>query len=123
MKRRLSTFLKQLRVEHNELLLDMARRIGASTPFLSSVENEKKIMPKAMFEKICTVYNLTLEQIDELSLAVAEACGALKLEINPKMTTKNKELAVVFARTFENLDDDSSEKIIEFLQRKKVKEK
>ena len=119
MKNALSLFLKQLRISNNELLLDMAKKLGVSTPFLSSVENGKKAMPETMFDKICSLYALSVSETDKLRIAVSEICGALKLDFQPGMSDKKKELAVVFARTFEELDDDSSEKITKYLKGKK----
>lgn len=118
MERTLGIFLKMLRIERGEIMLQMAEKLGVSTAFLSNVENGKKPMPKQMFDKICKFYQLTVQQIDELESLMIDACNEIKLNLN-NVNNQNKNLAVVFARTFEELDDDTSEQIMKILKRKR----
>ena len=118
MKTRLGLFLRNLRIANNEVLLNMAQKLGVTSPFLSNVENCKKPMPEDMFGKIVTIYKLTAQQIDELRTAMIEAGGALKLNLEHS-SASNRELAVVFARKFNKLDEETSRKMIAFLNKHK----
>ena len=40
-------FLRKLRVDHDEILKDMAEKLEVTVSFLSAVENGKKHMPAA----------------------------------------------------------------------------
>ncbi|CAK01494.1 transcriptional regulator [Bartonella tribocorum] len=54
--------LRKLRIDHSERLLDMAKTLGISVAFLSSVEIGKKSVPVGMEDKIIELYALDQEK-------------------------------------------------------------
>lgn len=117
MKTKLGIFLKKLRIDHDEILMDMALKLGVSAAFLSYVENGKKVMPEGMFDKICNLYEFTPEQRSEFEMAVAESNQFVKVDLQ-HVCPVNRELAVVFARTFENMSEEESKQMLEFLKKR-----
>ena len=59
----LGLFLRQLRMENDELLLDMARKLNTLPPKISSVEMGKATMPIKWRDIIIKEYGLDREQI------------------------------------------------------------
>ena len=111
-------FLRKLRIDHGEILKDMADALGVSSAFLSAVENGKKKMPEGWIEKLKSIYSFTAEQAEELQAAVIDTNDAVELNLQ-NATPGNRALAISFAREFDSLDDETSKKIFEILKRRK----
>jgi transcriptional regulator with XRE-family HTH domain len=111
-------FLRKLRIESGEILKDMADTLGVSSAFLSAVENGKKKMPESWLEKLAETYFFTEKQVEELKVAVIESNNTV--ELNLKNTTpERRALAISFAREFETLDKETSNKIYEILKKRR----
>lgn len=111
-------FLRKLRIESGEILKDMADTLGVSSAFLSAVENGKKKMPESWLEKLAETYSFTEKQVEELKVAVIESNDTV--ELNLKNTTpEGRALAISFAREFETLDKETSNKIYEILKKRR----
>lgn len=107
-------FLRKLRIDRGEILFDMAKGLGVSSAFLSAVENGKKKMPDAWISKLEALYSLSSSQIAELKDAVAETNSIVELNIS-NASDQNRQLALMFARRFDSLDEDTSKKLINVL--------
>lgn len=103
-------FLRKLRIDRNEILLNMSEKLGVMPSFLSAVENGKKKMPTAWRTKIVELYNLTDAQINEFENAIAATNEVVELNIEG-MNEQNRNLAVSFARKFSELSDEQLEEI------------
>lgn len=109
--------MRIIRIKHHEVMGDMAKFLGTSVPFLSSVENGKKNVPVEWFEKISNYYRLSSNEKQELSNAIEES------KIQYKVITQNaglnqRKAAMQFARSFEKMDDETAIKILELLSKK-----
>ncbi len=109
-------FLKKLRVDRGEILKDMADKLEVTVSFLSAVENGKKHMPAAWNGKICSLYALSEEQKCEFTTAIAETEDAIEMNL-VSTNLGRRELAVSFARRFNDIDDEQVEEIRRILQR------
>lgn len=109
-------FLRKLRIDNNELLKDMADKLGVTSSFLSSVENGKKRMPSSWNIKICELYDLSKEQKSEFTSAIAETENNLELNLI-SAPQKNRELAVIFARALPGLDNEQISEIQKIIRR------
>lgn len=58
--------LRKLRMQKNELLYDMAKKLGVSSSELSLVEWNKQPMPKEWISKIKGMYPITEQELDTL---------------------------------------------------------
>ena len=111
-------FLRKLRIDHGEILRDMAKRLNVSSAFLSAVENGKKKVPEAWIPKLEENYSLTPEQLDELRTAIVESSDTVELNILNASDT-NRQLAVSFARQFDTLDEETAKKLFDILKKHK----
>ena len=109
-------FLRSLRMENGELLKTMAEKLEVSSAFLSAVENEKKKMPASWEEKLSVIYHLSQQQIFNFQEAIADTNQAIELNLE-NTSSPNRELALSFARHFDSLDEETSKRIMEMLQK------
>ena len=115
MSTRLGRFLRILRINNDQILKDMAEQLGVSAAFLSAVENGKKNMPEAWKEQLRTIYSLDAEQCEELELAVLESKKQLVLDLE-KASEPRRQLAISFARNFNDMDDKTTERLLKIIQ-------
>lgn len=108
-------FLRKLRIDHGEILKDMAEKLGVTVSFLSAVENGKKKMPSIWNQKICNLYRLDARQKEEFTAAIADTERSVEMAFD-NITMERRELAVSFARKFSELDDVQVEEIRRILQ-------
>ena len=111
-------YTRDLRIEREENLRDMAKNLKVSSAFLSAVENGNKKIPKGWLEKISEEYDLTLEKKNELREIIFEVKNEIVLNLG-EMTKKDKDFALVFARSFEELTNEEKKKIQGILTKKR----
>lgn len=97
-------FLRKLRIDQNEILVDMADKMNVTASFLSAVENGKKKMPSSWMNQICELYNLDETQQEEFIKAIADTEDKIEIDFSDS-STENKELVITFARKFSDFND------------------
>lgn len=107
-------FLRKIRIDRGEVLRDMANHLGVSSSFLSAVENGKKKFPEAWKDKLTELYNLSSQQVSEMEEAILDSSKAIEINME-NASLSNRLLAISFARKFEELDEETSQKIINLL--------
>ena len=110
-------FVRILRIKHHEVMGDMAKMLEVKIPFLSAVENGRKNVPADWIDKIANHYGLTIKEKDELQKAVDESRIQYKLAIKDSGINQRRA-AMQFARSFDELDDDTAIKILKLLKDK-----
>lgn len=110
----LGKFLRKLRIDNNEILLDMAKRLDVSPAFLSAIENGKKSIPSKLTAKICELYNLSTQESNNFDQAIAETERSCKIDLTDVKKT-NIGVAVSFARKFADMDEEQIEAIRKIL--------
>lgn len=110
-------FVRILRIKNHEVMGDMAEKLGTSTPFLSAVENGKKNVPPAWLDKLATIYCLSEEEVCELKVASEESKTQYKIN-TVSSSSIQRNVAMQFARSFEDMDDETAIKILELLNKK-----
>lgn len=110
----LSMILRKIRLENGQVLKKMADSLGVTSSYLSAVENGKRPMPANWPEILGEKYNLTQAQIEEIRLAAFKLAKNIKINLENESDAK-RDVALVFARTFENMDDDFAIKIKKML--------
>lgn len=84
---RIGKILKKIRIDHDEVLADMAKRLKISTSYLSAIETGKRPLPKGFLAGLKKLYAVPDEVMVELVEADAE--GSLKLEV--ELTAEQSE--------------------------------
>lgn len=109
--------LRKIRIDHGEILKQMADRLNVSSSFLSSVENGKKTIPTDWCDKISTFYRLDESQSQLLKDSASASAKTIKVDLTESSAIK-KKAALVFARKFSELSDEQAESIIAFMNKK-----
>ncbi len=115
-------FVRILRIKHHEIMGDMANALGTRLSFLSAVENGKKNVPADWIGKIIEHYGLTEAEQQELEEAVEESKTQFKI-VAGKAGSHQRKVALQFARSFDEMDDETAIKILDLLRQKKGKNK
>ena len=90
---------RKIRIDNNELLADMAEKLGVSTSFLSAIENGKKNIPNSLQDKLVEKYSLS--KVEELNLRKAAENSINQIKIEMKYLQQNdRDLVMTFARNF-----------------------
>lgn len=95
---------RKLRIDNNELLLDMANYLKVSAAFLSKVENGKAKPPIEWKNAIADHYNLEEEEYEALCKEIDEARSVGTLKI-PNVKEDDNELMLAFARKLSGMTD------------------
>ena len=114
---RFGEYVRILRIKNHEVMGDMAKILGTSVPFLSAVENGKKNVPKDWIEVITNHYSLSKQEKAELLAAEAESKTHYKITMG-EAGTPQRRAAMQFARSFDEMDDDTAIKILRLLSKK-----
>ncbi len=110
----LGKFLRKLRIDHGEILKDMANKLNVTASFLSAVENGKKRMPSDWNTVIVQLYDFDQTQKDEFTEAIAKTERSIEMNFAEGSPEKN-QLAISFARQFSRFDEAQVEAIKKIL--------
>jgi transcriptional regulator with XRE-family HTH domain len=106
----LGRLLRKLRIDHSEILKDMADKLGVTASYLSAVENGKRPIPETWEGILLQSYPLDEKQKKELRNAVSDSIETLNLNIS-SANHASKEVAFTFARKMANLSEDELQQI------------
>ncbi len=96
---------------------DMAKVLGVKIPFLSAVENGKKNVPSDWVDKIAVHYGLSSSEQKQLQKSVDESRTQYKIIVG-NAGIHQRKAALQFARSFDEMDDETATKILELLSKK-----
>jgi len=106
----LGRLLRKIRIDHGEILKNMADRFGVTASYLSAVENGKRPIPESWEMTILQNYPLDETQKAELHKAVIESIASITLKVSGA-NYSNKEVAFAFARKVVDLPEDKIQEI------------
>lgn len=107
--------MRILRVKNHEVMGDVAKLLGVSTPFLSAVENGKKNVPSEWFEILAKHYSMNDTEISKMKEAAENSKNQIKIALSDSKSYQ-REVALQFARSFDGIDEDTAKKILELLK-------
>jgi len=110
--------LRKIRIDEDERLLDMAKRLEKSSAFVSAVETGKKSPPSGFEELVIKTYRLVGETADALRNAADRSRKAFTLEAS---TDLERDTAGLMARRMNSrinsLSADELERILSILRK------
>lgn len=113
---KLGIFLRKLRLDNNEIMKDMAEKLGVSPSFLSAVENGKKKMPDSWLDSIINLYDLDQEKQNELMISIEESRTKVEIPLD-EFSGSKKRLLLSFARELNGMDESDLEIIKNLLKK------
>lgn len=115
----LTVYLKSLRLKSgDERLSDMAKKLGVSASYLSTVENQKRRMNDKLLKKIVDVYQLNEKEEKKLDLLRNLASKEFNVSLD-ELEDEKKETVVKFLSSVDDLSKEDVEKINLMLKNKK----
>lgn len=109
--------LRKIRIDHNELLKDMAKRLDVTVAYLSAVENGNREVPDSWIDIISDSYDLSSVEKKELQKYAYEDKNSLKIDFST-IRKEEKDLALAFARSFKTLSDEERQELLKMLRNK-----
>lgn len=110
--------LRKIRIDRSEILKDMADRLEVSPAFLSAVENGKRNVPHNWISVLSLAYNLSGEEMASLQTLAEESSTFVKMNLS-EATDNKRQAALVFAREFETMSDETVSQFLKLIQRNK----
>lgn len=109
-------FIRIQRVKHHEVMGDTAKLLNVKVPFVSAVESGKKNVPETWIPILIEHYNLSADEQQELYDAIEASKTQIKLSLF-EAATHQRRVAIQFQRSFENLDEETANAIIDLLNK------
>ncbi len=109
--------LRKIRIDKSEILRDMAEKLGMTSSYLSAIECGKRNIPDNLIDKIVSLYDLNEKEKFELITAKQKSLKSIEINLN-NLAENKQELALKFARRFDDIDDETIAKIQELLTKK-----
>lgn len=108
-------FCRKLRIENDEILKNMADKLHVTSAYLSAVEMGKRNVPQGWDKILSDAYNLNSAQYKDLTAAIDDSVKQIKLNLGAASLHK-KQMAVMFARKLDELDEDDIKKIFNIIK-------
>ena len=108
-------YLRKLRIDHGLIMKDLAEVLKVSSAYLSAIELGKKSIAEKNIVAIAGYFSLTVEQERELRHAASISQPSIKLDLSGN-TNEQRELAVSFARRYQEISPDEQERLLELLR-------
>lgn len=110
----LGKFMRKIRIDKDERLFDMAKRLGVSSAFISAIELGKKSPPEGFEEKITSAYDLQASAAQTLHFLADRERKSFTLEPRSQI---GRDTAGMLARRINSLSDADLAQIQKILKR------
>lgn len=107
-------YLRKLRIDCNETLAAMARKLGVTASYLSCVETGKRSIPNKWFEKIAQLYKLDDMNRNELLHVGLSSVNKVNVDVEDQ-DDADKTLVLVFARRLPQLSQEEKDALRKIL--------
>ena len=109
--------LRKIRIENDEVLTDMAKKLNISISYLSAIEAGEREIPDNMVDNLVDNYKLDFTVAHELNhLRISEA---KKISIPLVLAdTDKKELAFTLCRRINDMSEEECKEIMRILERR-----
>lgn len=107
--------LRKLRKENGESLQSLATKLDVGVPFLSLIENGKKLVPVEYGDKLIKIFNLNQETAIELRNSIDYSNKKISIDLG-NMNDLQQEVSITFARTINNASQKKLEELRKLLE-------
>lgn len=108
-------FCRKLRIDRNEILKDMASKLGVTVSYLSAVEHGKRPIPNDWETSIPLLYQFDDIQRWELKESVIETEKLIAFNLN-ETGENNQVLLKALARKSEDISEEQLKKVFDILK-------
>lgn len=111
--------LRKIRIEHDDNLNGMARKLGVSASYISGVEAGNRAIPSNWIQKLSDSYSLNQTELASLESAYIECMQFVKLDMHAA-SVRQRSLTTMFFRRLPTLSDQECEELIHQLSKTNV---
>ena len=105
--------LREIRRHNGDKLMDMAKKLGVTSPFLSAIEHGNKQPPISFVDSLGRVYDLS----NSMRTLITKECDQMRSTVTIKATSAAaRETASVFARRIGAIPEDRLKEIVRLLK-------
>ncbi|MDO4569030.1 MAG: helix-turn-helix transcriptional regulator [Planctomycetia bacterium] len=108
--------LRKIRIDRNEILLDMAKKLEVAVSYLSAVETNRRAIPESWLATIPKLYHLNEDETQKLYAAALESIKNFKIRIEHE-SPLGKDVVAAFARQLPEMNEEEKEQLYEFLRK------
>ena len=108
--------LRKLRIDRREVLKIMADRLGCTSSYLSAIECGKRTVPPDLIPRLRELYGLDEEQVARFEAARDATLKDARIDLEGA-SAQQRNVALMFARTFKDLSREELEKMQDFLNK------
>lgn len=97
--------LRKLRIDKDENIHDMAKKLGISISYLSAIEAGSRNIPSDMVDKIVAKYHLNGERSEILRQAEAESSKEIDIDLST-VSVEQRKLVFALSRKINDISDE-----------------
>lgn len=106
--------IRKLRIDKDENLSSMSKKLGISVSYLSAIENGVREIPADFVDKLSEIYHLSKERKEELIKAEANSASKISISLHSAIYAQ-RQLAFTLSRKLNDLSSDECEEIMRYL--------
>ena len=108
--------LRKLRINHQEILKDMADTLNVSAAYLSAVETGKRRIPADWVSRISKSYSLSPDEQSELQYVADISAPDITISLNDA-TPARRDAVLSFAKALDGMSDEELTKIMSAMKK------
>lgn len=110
--------LRKMRIDRDETLATMAKKMGISISYLSAIENGIRAVPDGFVEKLSSKYRLSKKTTDALSSALDRSVSNVDISLQSALPLQ-RDLVVMLSRKLPDISEADCERILSILKEEK----
>lgn len=110
--------MRKLRIDRGEVLKNMSDKLGITSSYLSAIECGKRTVPSDLIPRLTEIYGLDDEHVAQLEAARDSSLKELRINFEDA-SEGQRDVALMFARTFKNLTREEIDEMMSFLSKTK----
>lgn len=110
--------LRKIRLDNDQLLKDMAQKLGVTVAYLSAVENGKRKIPDSWIPIIASEYELEDSEVENLQQLAFEERNSININME-NASPQERNLVYSFARRFSELSKEDIDKLEKILKKER----
>ena len=107
--------LRKLRIDKDETIHAMAKKLGISISYLSAIEAGSRNIPNGMVETIIKKYRLNKERSEVMRQAEAESSKEIGIDLS-SVTIEQRKLIFALSRKLNDISDQDCLEILNKLK-------
>lgn len=97
--------LRKLRIDMDENIHTMSKKLGISISYLSSIESGTRKIPSGMVDKIIKIYHLNSERSEIMRQAETESLKAIDIDLS-NVSSEQRKLVFALSRKLNDISDE-----------------